>query len=86
MGIYTSGSINMVVVEGGGGGERKKIIQKGGEEEGLYITPFKSFLPLAGKILTYLEAIRKPRKHMVKTFAMGKTAILMVPSSDSPPR
>lgn len=50
MGIHTSGSINMVVVEGGVGGERKKIIQKGGEEEGLYITPFKSFLPLAGKI------------------------------------
>lgn len=51
MGIHTSGSINMVVVEEGVGGERKKIIQKGGEEEeGLYITPFKSFLPLAGKI------------------------------------
>lgn len=50
------------------------------------LTPFKSFLPFAGKMLTYLEAIRNPRKHMVKTFAMGKTAILMVPNKDCPPR
>ena len=48
------------------------------------ITPFKSFLPLAGKMLTYLEAIRNPKKHIVKTFAIGNTAILIVPKRDSP--
>lgn len=49
------------------------------------ITPLRSFLPLAGKILTYLEAIRNPMKHIVNTFAIGKTAILILPSKDSPP-
>lgn len=49
------------------------------------ITPFKSFLPFAGKMLTYLEAIRKPKKHMVNTFAIGKTAIFILPNKDSPP-
>jgi hypothetical protein len=48
-------------------------------------TPFKSFLPLAGKMLTYLEAMRNPKKHMVKTLAMGRTAILMVPRRVCPP-
>lgn len=51
----------------------------------MLLTPFKSFLPLAGKMLTYLEAIRKPKKHIVKTFAMGNTAILIDPNNDSPP-
>lgn len=49
------------------------------------LTAFKSFLPLEGKMLTYLEAIKKPRKHIVKTLAMGNTAILIVPNRDSPP-
>lgn len=49
------------------------------------LTPFNNFLPLAGKMLTYLEAMRKPRKHIVKTFAIGKTAILIEPKRDSPP-
>ncbi|MFS7976470.1 hypothetical protein Hanom_Chr10g00892801 [Helianthus anomalus] len=48
-------------------------------------TPFKSFLPLAGKMFIYLEAIKNPKKHMVKTLAIGKTAILIEPNSDSPP-
>lgn len=48
-------------------------------------TPFKSFLPLAGKMLTLLEAIRNPMKHIVKTLAIGNTAIIMVPNNDSPP-
>ncbi|KAK3405045.1 hypothetical protein EUGRSUZ_K01304 [Eucalyptus grandis] len=51
----------------------------------IQLTPFSNFLPLAGKMLTYLEAIRKPKKHMVNTFAIGSTAILIVPISDSPP-
>nr|POE69857.1 1-aminocyclopropane-1-carboxylate synthase [Quercus suber] len=37
-----------------------------------------------GKMLTYLEAIRNPKKHIVKTFAIGNTAILIVPKRDSP--
>jgi hypothetical protein len=36
-------------------------------------------------MLTYLEAIRNPKKHMVKTLAIGRTAILMVFKSDCPP-
>nr|BAC43444.1 unknown protein [Arabidopsis thaliana] len=36
-------------------------------------------------MLTYLEAMRRPKKHMVNTFAIGITAILMVPSTDPPP-
>lgn len=31
---------------------------------------------------TYLEAISKPRKHIAKTFAIGKTAILMESKTD----
>lgn len=50
----------------------------------MLLTPFKSFLPLAGKMLTYLEAIRNPKKHIVKTLAMGRTAILILPRKDSP--
>lgn len=48
-------------------------------------TPFKSFLPEAGKMLTYFEAIRNPKKHMVNTLTIGKTAILILPNKDSPP-
>lgn len=59
---------------------KKKKIEKEKRQ-----TPFKSFLPWAGKILTYLEAIRNPRKHMVNTFAIGKTAILIVAMTDWPP-
>jgi hypothetical protein len=47
--------------------------------------PFKSLRPEGGKMLTYLEAMRRPKKHMVNTFAIGITAILMVPSTDPPP-
>lgn len=47
-------------------------------------TPFKSFLPEGGKMLTYLEAMRRPKKHIVNTLAIGSTAILIVPSTDSP--
>ena len=48
-------------------------------------TPFKSLLPEAGKILTYLEAIRRPKAHIVKTLTIGKTAILIEPNNDCPP-
>lgn len=48
------------------------------------LTPFKSFLPLAGNMLTYLEAMRNPKKQHVNTFAIGKTAILIDSISDSP--
>jgi len=34
---------------------------------------------------TYLEAIRSPKAHMVKTFTMGITAISIDPNTDSPP-
>lgn len=49
------------------------------------LTPLRSFLPWAGKMLTYLEAMRKPKKHTVKTLAMGKTAIFIESTKDSPP-
>lgn len=58
-------------------------IKQGSKSENT--NPFKSFLPLAGKMLTYLEAMRNPKKHMVKTLAMGRTAILMVPKRVCPP-
>lgn len=59
--------------------------QKGRNITSYVITPLRSFLPLAGKILTYLEAMRSPMAQIVKTFAIGKTAILILPSIDSPP-
>lgn len=48
-------------------------------------TPFKSFLPEACKMSTYLEAIRSPKAHMVNTLTMGITAISIDPNTDSPP-
>ena len=55
-----------------------------GERKKERFTPFNSFLPEGGKMLTYLEAMRRPKKHMVNTLAIGITAILIVPSTDSP--
>lgn len=36
-------------------------------------------------MLTYLDAMRNPKKHIVKTFAIGKTANFTVANTDSPP-
>ncbi|KAK4773090.1 hypothetical protein SAY87_028109 [Trapa incisa] len=49
------------------------------------LTPLSNFLPLADRIFTYFDAIRKPRKHVVKTFAIGSTAIMMAADGDSAP-
>lgn len=34
--------------------------------------------------MTYLEAMRRPKKHIVNTLAIGMTAILIVPRTESP--
>lgn len=48
------------------------------------LTPLRSFLPFAERIFTYLEAIRQPIKHIVKTLAIGNTANKMVETRDCP--
>lgn len=51
----------------------------------LLLTPFRSFRPLAGRMLTYFEAMSNPREHTVKTFAIGRTANIMLSNRDFPP-
>lgn len=60
------------------------VVQPRTSEKNEIPTPFKSLRPEGGKMLTYLEAMRRPKKHMVNTLAIGITAILMVPSTDWP--
>ena len=62
--------------------QRERETQKIKEERNF--TPFKSLRPEGGKMLTYLEAMRRPKKHMVNTLAIGITAILIVPRTESP--